>query len=315
MKTCPNCHAIFPDEMAFCLKDGSALQAAVQWTVGGMLCGRYGLLENYRGEWAWEDFLAVDEAGGGMCILRTLSKDLFADQGLAREFQEQFQMLTALRHENTEWVLGVEGGEDGRPFAELEFVEGESLAKLIANAGPIPLRSFQTIAKRVASALEDAHANGICHGDVHCGQVWVADSAQGQLVKLRGFGMAAVEECFRRRLENPLEYVTAAQQRLFLPEQLMKSEIPADPKISDLYMLGAMFYEMLTGCKPFTGEDHMQIMQKQLLEPAPSLCAIYPDLGFPPDLDDLIRQLLAAEPSTRPPSAQAVADALDQWSA
>lgn len=313
MKTCPNCRAIFPDELAFCLKDGAALQTAVQWTVGGMVCGRYGLLENYQGEWAWEDFLAVDETGGGMCILRTLAKDLFADQGLTREFHEQFQMLQTVRHENAEWVLGVECGDDGRPFAILEFVEGESLSRLITNAGPLPLRSFQTIARRVTSALEEAHQKGICHGDIHCGHVWVADSPRGQLVKLRGFGMAAVEECFRRRLENPLEYVTAAQQRLCLPEQLMKSEASTDPRISDLYMLGTMFYEMLTGCKPFAGEDRMQIMQKQLLEPVPSLRETYPELGFPAELDQLVLQLLAAEPAARPPSAQAVVHSLAQW--
>lgn len=289
------------------------MQAPVQWTAGGMVCGRFGLLESYHGEWAWEDFLAVDETAGGMCILRTLTKEMFADQGLSSEFHQQFQMLQTLRHENTEWILGVECGDDGRPFVVLEFVEGESLSRIINDSGPLPLGSFKAIARRVSSALEDAHQKGFCHGDIHCGQVWVADWARRQLVKVRGFGTAAMEECFRRRLENPLEYVTAAQQRLCLPEQLMKSETPIDPRLSDLYLLGAMFYEMLTGCKPFPGEDRMQVMQKQLLEPVPFLRETFPELEFPMEIDHLLHQLLAAEPATRPLSAQAVVDALDQW--
>lgn len=214
-------------------------------------------------------------------------------------FTREAHAAAALSHPNV--VAIYDAGTDGPTrYIVMEYVAGQSLDRILRDQHPLePARAAQ-IARQVAYALSAAHAAGIIHRDVKPGNVMIADDGS---VKVLDFGIA-------RALHSGTITRTAAvlgTAPYMSPEQALGQ--PADAR-SDIYALGCVLYEMLTGQPPFMAEVPAAVMNQHINATAPRPSGLNPRV--PPALDALVMQMLEKSPEDRPQTAAEVRDRLDR---
>ncbi|HEY1956567.1 MAG TPA: protein kinase [Polyangiaceae bacterium] len=217
----------------------------------------------------------------------------------AERFARETALLASLRHPAV--VSHVDHGfsEKGEPYLVMDWLEGEELGDRIAR-GPLSETDARALALRMAEALGAAHALGIVHRDVKPANVVLVenDVARATLID---FGVALAGG--PRRTRSGLVVGTPGYMA---PEQA-RARRDVDAR-ADVYALGCVLWECLTGKPPFTGEHAVAILAKVLLEETPRLRAIAP--GAPADLDALLARMLAKDPAARPRDGEEVARAL-----
>jgi tetratricopeptide (TPR) repeat protein len=192
------------------------------------------------------------------------------------------------------------GEHEGQPFVVTELMGGGDVEGLLEGAeGPLPLPRSLDVAKAVARGLVFAHAQGVIHRDLKPGNVWL--TADGT-AKIGDFGLAVALDKSRLTMHGMMVGTVAYMP----PEQALGGEVTPQ---SDLYSLGAMLYEMVTGRPPFSGGDATAIISQHINTPpvAPSWLTE----GCPAELETLIVALLAKAPADRPPSAADVLGRLE----
>ena len=193
------------------------------------------------------------------------------------------------------------GDHEGQPYIVLPLLSGGDVEGLIKKAPDhkLPLDKTLEIARSVCKGLEFAHAKGIIHRDIKPGNVWL--SADGT-AKVGDFGLAVAVELTRLTRSGMMVGTVSYMP----PEQAMGGKVTTK---ADLYSLGAMLYEMVTGRPPFVGDDSVSIIGQHINTPPVSPAWHRADL--PPALDTLIMQLLEKDPQKRPESATVVLQALE----
>jgi len=193
------------------------------------------------------------------------------------------------------------GDHEGQPYIVLPVMPGGDVESIIEKAPDhrLPLGQIISITKAVCRGLEFAHAKGIIHRDIKPGNVWL--SADGT-AKIGDFGLAVAVD-LSRLTQSGMMVGTVAYMP---PEQAMGGKVTAK---ADLYSLGAMLYEMVTGRPPFVGDDSIAIIGQHINTPPVSPTWHRADL--PPALETLIMQLLEKDPEKRPASATVVLQALE----
>src|SRR6266508_2115531 len=185
------------------------------------------------------------------------------------------------------------------PYIVMELVDGEDLATILRRTGALPPAQAARIAAAVARALAAAHARGIVHRDVKPGNVLIGRDGR---VKVVDFGIArALAEA-----EMTLPGTTLGSVHYFSPEQARGEPTTA---ASDIFSLGIVLYEMLTGVRPWTGDSAASVALARLSGPVPDPVLARPSL--PPDLAAITRKALATSPIDRFASAASMADALE----
>jgi serine/threonine-protein kinase len=266
-----------------------------------------------RDRWIWP-FELVDKIGeGGMGIVyraryvvndrqvavKLLPTDVTDEVILAR-FERELEILKTLKHPN---IVRCFGGvcENKRRFYAMELVEGGTLDGLLEQYGKLPWPKVAEYGLQMCGALAYSHERGVVHRDIKPGNFLIA--ANGQL-KLSDFGLASV--IASRKITAAGK--TMGTYRYMAPEQIRgKTEIK-----SDLYALGCVLFEMLTGRPPFDGETPAEILQKHMREPAPRVREFA--LDCPPALESIVLDLLEKDPDRRPASAEEVARRLENVS-
>ncbi|MDP9236001.1 MAG: protein kinase [Chloroflexota bacterium] len=233
------------------------------------------------------------------CALSLIKSDKLQSEDLERLRREAQAMARLGTNAHLVTIFDI-GEEDGRPFIVSEFVAGGELRHEIrAAAGPLPLDRALAVTRDVAGALAFAHARGIVHRDIKPANIWLMEDGAA---KLGDFGLAFGAD--RSRLTQDGTFVGTAAY--IAPEQALGTG--ADAR-SDLYALGCVLYEMVTGRVPFAGDDMVSVIS-QHIETAP-VAPSWHNPQVPHALDTLILQLLAKSPEERPQSAQALLAELD----
>ena len=262
------------------------------------------------------DFEIIDEIGiGGMAVVykaRQLSLDRLValkvprpeftgDAEFAARFTQEARHAARLNHPNAAAVYST-GEVAGAQYIAMEFVEGESLATRLARLRKLSPREAVSIALHALGALEAAHAAGIIHRDVTPKNI-LLDVRTGY-AKLVDFGIA-----------RALGAASMTQVGLLVgappymsPEQIQGG--PLDGR-SDLYSLGLVLYEMLTGCRPHTGDTPMAVVQRRLTTAPPAAAAVDPSV--PADLSQLVARAMALDPAQRFQTAEEFRQALLYW--
>lgn len=245
-------------------------------------------------------FLATDRLSGGPVAVKVV--DLVVGNAGER-FRREARVLSALSHPGI--VRYIAHGETAarEPFLAMEWLDGESLSERLAR-GPLSAEEGVVVLKRVADALAVAHDQGIVHRDVKPSNLFLV-GGQAEHVKVLDFGIA--------RAEAPSQALTHTGAMLgtvgyMAPEQTTgAAEVDAR---ADLFALGCVFYECLTGVPAFRADRPLAVVAKVLYEEPPRVSELRPDLGT--GFDWLTAQLLAKDPAARPPTARAVAEALER---
>lgn len=258
-----------------------------------VLGGRYEIHRRLARGGMAQVYLARDRSLDRPVAIKELVPEFATDPSFVERFRREAQAAANLAHPN---IVGVYdwGTQDGTYFIVMEYVDGPSLSQVIRRDGPLHPRRAAELTSEVAGALGFAHSRGVVHRDVKPGNVLLTGSGQS---KVTDFGIA-------RALSSPEENLTQAGSVMgtatyFSPEQAQGLSV--DPR-SDLYSLGVVLYEMVTGRPPFTGDSPLAIAYKHVQDrPAPPSSVIG---DLPRGIDAIIMKLLAKRPDDRYASAE-----------
>ncbi|HEY6712485.1 MAG TPA: protein kinase [Rubrobacter sp.] len=238
-----------------------------------------------------EVFLAHDRILGRDLALKILMEHYAKDERFVGRFRKEAQSAAALNHPNVVQVYDQGRAEDGRYYIAMEHVPGGSLKDLILRRGPLGAAEAARLASQVAEALHAAHGRGIVHRDIKPQNVLIGETGD---VKVADFGIVLAAS---RTSTSGTNFVFGTPSYMS-PEQAMGDRVGPE---SDLYSLGVVLYEMLTGTVPFTAEGPLATAMKHLTElPLPPRKR---NPSVPEAMDALVMGLLTKDPKDRYSSA------------
>ncbi|CAN5473825.1 hypothetical protein BH09GEM1_BH09GEM1_43060 [soil metagenome] len=248
-------------------------------------------------------FLAEDLALHRDVVIKVLHPELAAGVN-AERFNREVLLSARLQHPHIVPVLSA-GQIDGLPYYVMPFVKGESLRDRIA-ASPLSISEIVGILGDVAKALSYAHSESVVHRDIKPDNILLSGGA----ATVADFGIAKALSSARQ--QEPGEALTSLGMSLGTPAYMAPEQVAGDPGTdhrADIYSLGCVAYEMLTGQSPFAGKSPQQMLAAQVMEPP--IPVGQRREGVPPALAALVMKCLEKEPSRRPQSASEVAGALE----
>ena len=248
-------------------------------------------------------FVAEDRALTRPVVIKVLHPELAAGVNVDR-FKREVQLLARLQHPHIVPILSA-GEADGLPYYVMPFVRGESL-RVRLERGPLAPAEAAGLLADVAKALAAAHAEGIVHRDIKPDNILVSGGA----AVVADFGIA--KALSSARLREDAGSLTSLGTSLGTPAYMAPEQVAGDPDVdarADIYSLGCVAYEALTGASPFAGKTPQQMLAAQVIEAPPPIAGRHD--GIPPALASLVMRCLEKEPAKRPQNAAELAALLD----
>ena len=242
-------------------------------------------------------YLAHDPSFGRDVAVKVLPSQFLHDPTFRARFQREARTIAALEHPAIVPVYDF-GQEGEQPYLVMRAMPGGSLLDRM-RAGPIPLADIENITSRISAALDHAHGQGIIHRDLKPGNILFDQHGNAFLTD---FGIAKLAESSATYTGSGI---------IGTPAYMSPEQIQGDKDLdgrSDVYALGIIMFEMLTGQSPYRADTPAKLMMKHVLDPVPHISQVKPDL--PPDYDSVLSKALAKSRDNRFASAGAMASAL-----
>jgi eukaryotic-like serine/threonine-protein kinase len=268
--------------------------------VGQHLAGRYEVVrkigEGGMGAVYEARHLKIDKRVAVKVLL-----DKYAQKAdVVARLEQEARLASAIGHENIVDITDFGETDDGRTFVVMEFLEGESLGALLQRDGPLLPRRAVTIARQVASALGAAHDKGVVHRDVKPENIFITQRGDGDFVKVVDFGISKAMRASDIEEESPRLTQTGMVlgTPLYLSPEQARGEEHLDHRI-DIYALGTILYETLTGEVPFHGANYLSIISQILSQEPKPLSQARPDLGISPALEQVVTRAMTKDRDER----------------
>lgn len=275
----------------------------------GRTLGRYRITGRLGQGGMGEVFAAEDLELRRTIALKVLSPTLAGDPARLSRFRREACALAALNHPGIVAIHSVDQAE-GLHFLTMELVSGRSLAVRLA-AGPLAVPAFLAVAAPLAEAVAAAHLQGVVHRDLKPSNVMVTDDGT---VKVLDFGLAraAAPEAGPADPGTDTERLLTAERILGTPDYMAPEQVRGEPHgpASDVYALGVIFYEMLTGRRPHAGGSVAELFAAVLRDHPRPVSSLAPDCPAP--LARLVERCLARDPRDRFPDAGSLRDELQR---
>ena len=253
----------------------------------GTRLGQYEIVERLGGGGMAVVYRAVQQPLGREVALKALSPELFEDEGFVKRFEAEAKTLAKLDHPNILTIYDFEMNE-GVAYLTMPLIRGGTLRDILRR-GPLDTLTAWRYLREIGDGLQHAHDAGIVHRDLKPTNVLIHQDGRALLAD---FGLA-------RGAGQPTHLTTIGlaigTPGYMAPEQVMGHDVD---RRADIYALGVLTFEMLTGRLPYTGANRMEVAYNTVNAPVPSACAINPNL--PDELDQLLQKVLAKDPNQRP---------------
>ena len=237
--------------------------------------------------------------------IKVLLKEYLTNETAVRRFEREALAVSKLEHPNTVRIYDFGESDEGMLYIAMEFLVGAPLERRLKREGNFSVRTVLRVVQQICRSLDEAHKKGIIHRDLKPDNVFVGEiEGQKDFAKVLDFGVA--------KLRENTEGGTLTQHgtifgtpKYMSPEQCKSEDLDAR---SDLYSVGVMMFEMLSGRTPFESENPLAILIMHAQDEVPALAEVRPDLVIPFEVEELMHRLLEKERVARPDDAKAVID-------
>ncbi|MBS4032143.1 MAG: PASTA domain-containing protein [Clostridiales bacterium] len=268
--------------------------------IGKILGNRYQVVEKIGDGGTAFVFMGLDNLLNRNVTIKVLRPEYVSDQDFVRRFRREAQAAASLSHPNIVSIYDV-GYEEGIHYIVMEYIKGQSLKELIGEMGHLPVRMAADYACQIAHALQNAHRHGIIHRDVKPHNILISEEGR---VKVADFGIAQAVTSSTVTYDGAI----LGSVHYFSPEHARGGQTGEK---SDIYSLGVVLYEMLTGRVPYDGDSPVSVAVKHIQEPFPDPQEINTQL--PSVISNIIRKAVEKEPEKRYQSAREISDELSAW--
>ncbi len=315
MKICDTCRTTYPNDFTTCPRDQTVLRVTSELTQGMVIREKYEILGKIGAGGMATVYRARHLAFNEIRAIKVVSPRLLDDESFIKRFKTEAIVTRKLQHPNAVRVDDLDITDDGRPFIVMELVEGRDLRKVIHDQGRFSVARALEITRQAAAALGAAHALGITHRDIKPDNILLVPQPDGsERVKVLDFGIAKVRE---GAMDMGAGY-TATKTGMVVgtpqyvsPEQAMGKQGEAIDGRSDLYSLGVVLYEMLTGQLPFDSDTPVGLLLHHIQTMPTPPNRLRPDLQIPEALSIVLMKLLEKEREQRIQSAGELIETLD----
>jgi serine/threonine-protein kinase len=274
--------------------------------VGAVFNGRWKLLRLVGEGGMGAVYEAQGIRGEGVRAIKVLHPEFVSEEQILQRFIAEAQAVRALNHPNVAQIFDNQRAEDGTPYLVMEFLQGSPLSAFMQPGKPIPGEQAAGIMLGVLQALSQAHARGIVHRDLKPDNLFLVPDARGnQLVKVLDFGIAKVMDAAGGMGSKTKTGVLLGTPGYMSPEQIRNSK-GVDPR-SDLWSVGIILYEMLTGREAFPAENEFQRLTQVLTQEVRGIAEVAPQLAT---WSAFFQRALSKDLNRRFQSAQEMSQAL-----
>ena len=259
-------------------------------------------------------YKAKDRSSGAPVAVKVLHRQLVQSREYLSRFKREASAASRFRHEAAVRVIATGEAEERVPYIAMDLVAGKSLREIIESGAPLPPGRAANIVQQLLRALGAAHRAGIVHRDMKPDNIRVVLDEDGiERPKILDFGVAKFIAGDVGEVEGALKTKTGivlGTPKYMAPEQIRGEAVDGR---ADVYAVGAMLHEMLTGKPPFIADDVFGFVAMHLKEEVPPLSQRFPEIDIPEELDELVLAMLEKDPRDRPGDATTVADQLARF--
>jgi tRNA A-37 threonylcarbamoyl transferase component Bud32 len=319
MKSCPVCQRTFPNDAGFCPADGTQLTAASlapvapnaeDARIGARLCGRYDVRRVVADGGMGRVYEGIDKETDSRVALKVLHPDVSKDEVAMERFKREYEISSLLPHDHIVKVMDFQRDVVSSTWMlVMEFLEGEELRVVLKRDKVLLPERLVRMLSQVAIGLDGAHDRNFIHRDLKPDNIFLCGTREGDIVKLLDFGSVKDQSGSRKKLT--VLGTTIGSPYYMAPEQAQGLE--SIDRRADVFALGALVYECVTGTVPFSGNNGPSILLAILTKdpvPASQKAAAGNKYPIPPALDDVLEVALAKNPNIRTKSVGVLADAV-----
>ncbi len=300
-KICPTCGTEYPLSERFCPRDGTALRSsnAQGDLLGSVVAERYHIIKKLGEGGMGTVYLAEHVKMGRKAALKVMNPGMHSDSDAIARFNREAANASRLNHPNVCGIYDFGETPEGLIYLAMEFIEGSSLTAIIEKNGSLPAPRAASIIHQAADALAVAHDAGIVHRDLKPDNIMIAKGRDGSdLVKVVDFGIAKASN-------SDAQKVTKTGLVVGTPEYMSPEQLAGDTLDgrSDIYSLGLVAFNCLTGKLPFPSNSAQEAMIMRLTDLPKRLDEMRPDISWPDALQRVMDKALARDSAERYQSA------------
>lgn len=313
LRPCPQCGTACEPDHQYCPGCGFPVGAVATGSedklVGKTLPGGYQILDLLSVGGMGRVYRAEQRALGRTVAVKVIHPHLLCDENSIMRFMTEARAASQLNHPNSVSVIDFGKTEDGQPYLVMEFLRGKDLARVAYEQGPLPFKRIVDVLRQVLLALSEAHDLEIVHRDLKPENIILEPLRRGgDFVKVVDFGLAKL------RADASTPNVTMPGIVCGTPDYMAPEQGRGDPidGRSDLYAVGVILFQLLTGRLPFESENPTQVVMMHLTVPIPDPAEVAPDRNIPEALVRVVHRALAKNANDRYQEALEFADALQE---